>query len=114
MMNRIALQSRAQIEVDAELAYARLTGELALICRGKSPKAQRLGQVASARYRQALEAAATGPAPGKWTRFVRTVQALVRELDRCPVRRSVASCAARGDLDRLISENVDLLERRLR
>jgi hypothetical protein len=98
------------IDADARRAHATLTEQVHLTSRYRSPEAQNLGSVATARYREALEASTRGPATESWTDFVRAVWDFVQELNRCRPQRTRASRAARGALDRLIVENLDLIE----
>jgi hypothetical protein len=98
------------IDADAQRAHATLTEHVHVTSRYRSPEAQHLGSVATARYREALEASTHGPATESWIDFVRAVWDFVQELNRCRPQRTRASRAARGALDRLIVENLDLIE----
>jgi hypothetical protein len=102
--------ANALIEADARRAHATLTEQVQLMSRSRSFGAQQLGSVATARYREALEASTLGPAPERWADFVNAVWDFVQELNRCRPQRTRASRAARGALDRLIVENLDLIE----
>jgi hypothetical protein len=108
-----ASEHGSPIAIDAERAYTRLVGQVAAACADASSEAQLLGNVATQRYRHALEASAVGPAPPfLWTRFIQAVLALVRELGRSRPWHSAAARTAREALDRLVFENLDLIERR--
>lgn len=98
------------IDADAQRAHATLTEHVHLTSRYRSPEAQHLGSVATARFRGALEASTRGQATESWSDFVRAVWDFVQELNRCRPQRTRASRAARGALDRLIVENLDLIE----
>jgi hypothetical protein len=98
------------IDADAQRAYATLTEQVHLTSRYRSSEAQQLGSVATARYRKALEASTRGPATESWTDFIRAVWDFIQELNRCRPQPTRASRAARGALDRLIVENLDLIE----
>lgn len=102
--------ANASIDADAQRAHAALAEHVQLTSRYRSPEAQHLGSVATARYRGALEASARGPATERWADFVHAVWDFVQELNRCRPQRTRASRAARGALDRLIVENLDLVE----
>lgn len=97
------------LERDAALALQTLTRQVALVARSASIKARALGEDVTVQYREALRDSEDEPSSRAWCRFVAAVWAFACELDRCTPERSVQSRAARGALDRIVFENLDLL-----
>lgn len=98
-----------ELERDAALAYETLSAQVTLISRRASTHARILGDVVRMRYREALLASMDEPSRGAWRRFVAALWSFMRELDRFAPEHSVQSAAARGALDRIVCENLDLL-----
>ena len=109
----IGLQSRRSRSAAATARNdwsATLNEHVRLASRDRSREARRLGSVATARYREASEAWTQGPASESWADFVLAVWAFIQALDRGRPQRTRAFRAALGALDRLVVENLDLIE----
>jgi len=98
-----------ELERDATLAHETLSAQIALLSRRASTQARLLGDAVRLHYREAL-ASKGEPSPSAWHRFVASLWDFMRELDSFTPERSPQSNEARGALDRILFENLDLLE----